>query len=276
MTALAREHFGAIRAMLAHLLHHRRLTWEMAKRDVTEKYAGQALGTIWAVGHPLALMGVYIFMFAYVLKVKIGGTRDMPLDFTTYLLSGLIPWLAIQDAMSKGVNAVTGSANLVKQVVFPLEILPLKGIFASMLTQLIASALLIFYVLANYGTLPWTFALLPVVWLLEILFVGGICYILASIGAYFRDLKDFVQVFCVVGVYIMPTIYLPAWVPNKLRPLIYANPFSHVIWCFQDVCYFGRIEHPYAWVVFGVMSGGLFYVGYRTFHRLKVGFGSVL
>ena len=276
MTALARDHFAYLRAMLGHLVRHRRLTWEMAKRDVTEKYAGQALGTLWAIGHPLALMGVYIFMFAYVLKIKIGGTRDMPLDFTTYLLAGLIPWLSMQDAMSKGVNAVTGSRNLVKQVVFPLEILPLKGIFASMLTQLVATALLISYVFVNYGSIPWTFALLPVLWILQILFIGGISYILASIGPYFRDLKDFVQVFCVVGVYIMPTIYLPAWVPNKLRPLIYANPFSHVIWCFQDVCYFGRIEHPYAWVVFATMSLGLFYVGYRTFHRLKIGFGSVL
>ena len=44
--------------------------------------------------------------------------------------------------MNKGVHAVTGNASLVKQVVFPLEVLPLKGILAALFTQVVASLIL--------------------------------------------------------------------------------------------------------------------------------------
>jgi lipopolysaccharide transport system permease protein len=96
------------------------------------------------------------------------------------------------------------------------------------------------------------------------------------VGAYFRDLKDFMQIYCVVGIYLMPVAYLPQWVPDTVRPLLYCNPFSYMVWCFQDVCFFGRLEHPWAWPVFLVGSVLLFLLGARVFRKLKVGFGSAL
>ena len=65
----------------------------------------------------------------------------MPLDYTTYLLSGLIPWMAFQESMAKGATVIVGNANLVKQVVFPVEVLPVKGVIASFSTQLVATAI---------------------------------------------------------------------------------------------------------------------------------------
>ena len=64
---------------------------------------------------------------------------------------------------------------------------------------------------------------------------------------YFRDVKDFVQVFCIAGMYLMPVVYLPKMVPGVFRPLLNLNPFSYMVWCYQDACYFGRFEHPWAW-----------------------------
>ena len=74
-------------------------------------------------------------------------------------------------------------------------------------------------------------------------------------GTYFRDVKDFVQVFCIAGMYLMPVVYLPTMVPEIFRPLLYLNPFSYMAWCYQDACYFGRFQHPWAWPVF--MFGSL-------------------
>ncbi len=263
-------------APLAPVLRHRRLTWEMAKREIRDRYAGQMFGVLWAAGHPLALMAVYVFVFAYVFKLRVGGGVEMPRDFTVYLLSGLIPWMAFQESMSKAASVVIANSNLVKQVVFPLEVLPIKGILASGITQLIATALLVIYTLVTTGTLPWTYVLLPVLWGLQFLAVGGVCYLLASLSVYFRDVKDVLQLFCTAGVYFMPVFYLPAWVPEPIRPALYFNPFSYLAWCFQDVCYFGRIEHPLAWVVFAAGAPILFVLGYGVWRKLKVCFGSVL
>lgn len=271
-----KNHFQGIREIVLLLTKHRQLTLEMTKREITDRYAGQVFGTIWAVGHPLILMGVYVFVFTFIFSMKIGGTRDLPFSYPTYLLAGLIPWMGFQDAMSRGSTAITSNANLVKQVVFPIEILPIKGALSALVTMVISFIILIVYVLVSYFTLPWTYLLLPVLLFIQILAMIGVCYILAAVGVYFRDVKDFVTVFNVVCFYAMPMCYLPSQVPKVVKWVLYLNPFSYLIWCYQDALYFGRIEHPAMWVVFVTLSVSVFYFGYRTFEKLKTMFGNVL
>jgi lipopolysaccharide transport system permease protein len=258
------------------LRRHRQLTWELTRRELTDRYAGQMLGILWAFVHPAILIGVYVFIFVCVFAVKIGGTHEMPRDYTTYLLAGLIPWLTCSEAMNKGATVLTGNANLVKQVVFPLEVLPVKSVLASLLTQLISSGLLIVYMYFALHAVPWTIALLPLLLVVQVLGLIGICCVLASIGAYFRDVKEFVQIFSVVGIYLMPIVYLPSMVPAMFQPLLYFNPFSYLAWCYQDVFYFGRLDHPLAWVVFPALSLIVFALGYRVFRKLKPMLGNVL
>jgi lipopolysaccharide transport system permease protein len=251
------------------LLSHRQLAVEMARREIRDRYVGQSLGSLWAIFHPLFQIGLYVFIFAFVFKVRVGGTASMPLDYTTYILAGLIPWIAMQESMVKSCLAVTSNSNLVKQVVFPLEVLPFKGVLASMLPQVIGTTVLIVYVLVHHGSLHWTYVLLPLLVGLQIIWMLGLAYLFSCLGVFIRDLKDVVQVFSAVGVYLIPAFYLPDMVPNAFRPLLYINPFSYMIWCYQDVVYFGRFEHPYAWAVFGIISVGTLVLGVRMFARLK-------
>ena len=263
-------------AVVRLLVERRALTWELAKRELTDRHVGSFLGPLWAVGHPLFLIGVYLFVFAFVLKVRVGGSQDLPLDYPTYMLAGLIPWMAFQESMNKSCSAIVDNRSLVKQVVFPLEVLPVKGALASLFTQAVAFCLLILYVLVNYGSLPWTYSLLPLAVVSQLVAMIGVGYALAAVSVYLRDLKDVIQVFSLVGAYVTPIFYLPEWVPSLLRPILYLNPFSYMGWCYQDLLYFGRIEHPWAWVAFVGFSVGSFWAGSRLFLKLKVSFGSVL
>lgn len=271
-----KSHFLGFCDLIRLLVRHRQLTWEMTKREISQRYAGQVLGTFWSLVHPLLLMGIYVFIFAVVFKMKIGGTHDLPLDYTTYVLAGLIPWMSFQEAMSKGTVVIVANGNLVKQVVFPIEILSVTGVIVAFFSQLVSTSVLTMYVLFRHGTLPWTFSLLPVLFFFQVLAMIGVSFFLASVGVYLRDLKDFVQVFCVMGMYLIPAFYLPTMVPAVFRPLLYLNPFSYIVWCYQDVCYFGRFEHPWAWAVLVLFSVGVFYAGYRVFGKLKVAFGNIL
>ena len=254
----------------------RQLLWELAKRDIRDRYAGQMLGVLWALGHPLLLMEVYVFIFSYVFRLKIGGTTDLPLDYTAYILSGLVPWLAFQDGMSRATTIISGNVNLVKQAVFPLHVLPVKVCLASSLNLLIGGAILLAYVLISHKSLHATTLLVPLLFGMQLVWMVGVAFIVAAVGTYFRDLKDVVVVFTLIGLYLMPVFYLPAMVPGIFRPILYANPFSYLIWCYQDAIYFGRFEHPWAWPVFACLAVLTFYGGFRLFRRVQPGFGSVL
>lgn len=254
---------------------HWRLTIIMARREITDRFAGQLLGPLWALMHPLILIVVYVFVFGVVFRVRIEGNTGLP-DYTTYLLSGLIPWIALTEVLSKSAVAITANANLVKQVVFPVDILPLKGALSALFTQAILLTLLMGYVFLWLHLGSWIYLLLPLLLILQALMVIGLAFMVAAIGVYFRDVKDLVQVFALIGIYLVPAFYLPRAVPGQFRALLYINPFSYMVWCFQDVLYFGRMAHPWAWVIFTGMSVLIFVSGYRVFDRLKTMFGNLL
>jgi lipopolysaccharide transport system permease protein len=266
---LAAEAFGR-------LYRNRALTLAMAKREVTDRYARQVLGSAWAFGHPLIHVLVYIFVFQMVLKLRIETTVAMPMDYVAYLLSGLIPWLAVQEALTKGSTVITSNASLVKQVVFPLEVLPVKSVLVCFVTQGVGTVCLAVYVLATNSNLPWTYALLPVLWFFQALGMIGIVFVLSAVGVHIRDVKELVQVFAVVGIYLVPVVYLPQWVPDRLQWLLPINPFSHMVWCYQDVFYFGRFEHPWSWLIYPAETTLAFLVGYALFRRLRPFLGSAL
>lgn len=267
----------AAREVVSLLITRRELTWEMTKRDLTDRYAGQVFGALWTIGHPLLMTTVYVFLFTVVFKARIDQKGlAVPTDFTVYILAGLLPWLMFQESMSKGSTVILSNASLVKQVVFPIEILPAKVVLASIVTQVIFIVLLMIYILVRFASIGWIFLLIPVLMTVQAFAMLGISYGLSAIGCYFRDLKDFVMVFATINLYLMPVVYVPEWVPSLLRPVVYLNPFSSMIWCYQDVIYFRAIVHPWAWVVFPLLSVIVFSVGYRTFRKVKVQFGNLL
>jgi lipopolysaccharide transport system permease protein len=257
---------------------NRALCLELLKRDLGGQYAGQFFGSIWVFAHPVLLLSIYIFVFAFVFDVRLGGTIELPRDYVTYLVSGLIPWVAIQTALGRTANALVGQANLVKQVVFPIQVLPFGAVLVAVVPQVISLAFLLAYMSVRYGQLPWTIVLVPFAVALEALFLTGIAFVLAVLTPFFRDLKDFIAAATLVGVYLVPAFYTPQMVSSTGRAhyIFFINPFSYVVWLFQDLIYYGRMEHPLSWVAVPVLSVLSFALGYRLFVKLKPYVANVL
>jgi len=253
--------------------------WYLARalflRELFSQYAGQALGAFWTFVHPFFLIILFIFIFVIVLGARIEQSVELPRDYTSYILAGLIPWLGISTMLSKGTISLTSQESLVKQVVFPIELSPIVATLAASVSQVIGFAILFVYSgVTNQLSVTWL--LLPVVFALQLLMNLGLSFVFAVITPYFRDMKEIVQLFTTMGVYFLPVVYLPTWVPPGIRPALYFNPFSYPIWCYQDVLYFGQIEHPWSWLVFLAMSLFVFSFGFLLFQRLKPGLGTVL
>ena len=104
----------------------------------------------------------------------------------------------------------------------------------------------------------------------------GSAWLLSAIAVFFRDLKDIMAVWANLGVFLLPIVYLPQWMPDIFRPAIYANPLSYIIWIYQDTLYFGRIEHPVSWLVSIIFAVFMFTTGHRVFQRLRPLFGNAL
>jgi lipopolysaccharide transport system permease protein len=267
---------AAFRELVTLLSQRRSLTYEMARREVSAEHAAKRLGIFWGIFQPLFLLAVYAFVYGVVFRQKIGGTYELPRNFTIYLLSGLVPWFAFQFSMSKAATVITANSALVKQVVFDLFVLPVATALASCLSLVLGLAFIISDTLATYHTVPLIYLLLPVVVVLQFLAMAGVAFALSALGTFIQDVRDLVQLSAIILIFLMPIVYLPGSIPAAFNPLLWLNPFTYMVYVYQDVLYFGRMQHPYSWLVFTVWSLVVFAGGYRLFRKVRPFFGNVL
>ena len=273
---MPRPYFVHAALIVRSLVRHRRLAWELAKRELVDRYVGQVGGTLWSIVQPALMIGVFIFLFAGVFTTRLVANSGSPKQQIVYLLAGLVPWMTIQDALARAPAVITSNAALVKQVSFPLTVLPVKTLLPSYIMLPIGYGLLFLYVLFSGGTLSLSWSLLPACWVMLAIFTIGLAYCMSAITVYLRDAANVLQLVLFAGLYVSPIFYAPEAAPRLLRLAMYANPFTYLILCFQDVTYHGYIAHPMAWVAAAGLSALAFLVGARVFNVLQRYFGSFL
>ena len=277
LRALARQPVVVVHVLreIAGLVRrHRTLLLEMTRREIVDPFAGSMLGVFWSILHPLILMGVYVLVFTFVFRIRVERFDQMVM-----MVSALLPWMALSQSVIGGCAAVRGKANLVKQVVFPVEVLPFKSVLAAMLPQLVGTAFLVVYTLAKFRTLPWTWALWPALIACQTMFASGLAFAAAAVGVYWRDLREILQVLFTILFYATPVLYPETLITLEERGLgavFYLNPLSYYVWPFRDVAYHGSFAHPAAWIALPIASVLTLVAGYRVFRKLKPQFGNAL
>jgi lipopolysaccharide transport system permease protein len=257
-------------------LRHRELLWELQKRDLSDRYVGSVLGAFWGIAQPLFLMALYTVVFGFFFRLKLESTTAGGLDYPSYLIAGYLPWIAMMDVMSRSSTVIYANINLIKQVAFPTELLPAKGLLGAALPQAVGTLFLLAYVGIRFGHYPTTLCLLPVALLFHCLFALGLGWLLALVGAYFRDTPNMLSVFFQLNLFLMPIVFVPSGTPEILSRVIAFNPFAHLIYVYQDILFYGAIEHPWSWLILAAMSVITFVVGFSLFTRAKQAFGNVL
>ena len=101
-------------------------------------------------------------------------------------------------------------------------------------------------------------------------------WLLAGLAVYFRDLKELVMIILLIGMFITPVLYLEGSIPAAFRWPILLNPMTHLINMYRDVIFYGSINHPWSFVVFGGLSLIIFFVGFQFFQKIKPFFANVL
>jgi homopolymeric O-antigen transport system permease protein len=272
------ERYGkaVVVGLLWRLWQHRDLLRELVRRDLHEAYAGSVLSQAWAVLHPLLLVSLYGFVFGYVFTSQAGTDMPAEPDFAVFMLVGLATWMTVQAAPAKAANSLVASANLVKQVVFPIELLPVRSVLAAHVPLLIGIAAVVAYSAARFWMVSPLLPLAIYAIVAQLMLLTGVGLFLSALTVYVRDTRDVVQVWSTVGIFLLPIIYPPGSLPHWFTLILYANPFSYGIWCLQDVFFFGDFRHPFAWLMIGLLGLGALCFGYAFFERTRENFGDAL
>ncbi len=252
----------------------------LVRRDLEARYKGSVLGNLWPLLNQLSQLLIYTYVFSIILQVKLdlkGIEGDSSLVFGLWLFAGLIPWIAFTGGIMGACNSVIGQPNLVKKVVFPLALLPLVPIFTSFVESTLGLMLLVVFTAFLSGTLHPTLALLPLVWLPQILLTAGLGYLLAGLSTFLRDIPQIVGVVINLWFYLTPIVYPTSIIPEGIRPWVFRlNPLAAIAEVYREVVLTGNITHWQEWLILMVVSGLIFKLGFSVYQRLRPGFADVL
>jgi ABC-type polysaccharide/polyol phosphate export permease len=228
-------------AVYADLFRYRELFQSLFRRELRVKYRGSVLGVAWSLVNPLVLVAVYTLVFSVLWRAF-----SIP-HYPLFVLSGLLVWIFFQASLLTGSGSLLGHANLVKQVRFPRQLLPLAVVG----TNLVSVAVMLAVVLPlNLALIPETrstfwVALIFLVPLIAL--VSGLAIVVASATVVFRDIEHLLTTVLLPWFFLTPIFYTFDQLPKiDQHPVLadllhYGNFLTPPLLAIRDPLFFGRM-----------------------------------
>jgi lipopolysaccharide transport system permease protein len=238
---VAVDRAAGVMPKLRELWSYRELIGNMVLRDLRARYKGSTLGYVWTQLAPLLMMLVFMFVFTVLLPSNIAL-------FPVFLIVALLPWNYCAESVMNGTRSVLDNAHLIKKVFFPREVLPLASVLSS-LVNYVLSLPVMFLVMAVtqlviLGRLNFslTFAYLPVIVILQTLFLVGMAFFLSALAVFLRDTVHLIGIVVQFWFFLTPVFYSLDIIGEPLARVIrWVNPMASLVDFYRDVLYGSRV-----------------------------------
>jgi len=248
-----------------------KLMMSMVRRDILSRYRGSFGDSLWTILNPLLLMTTYYFVFGRVLKQKFEGG-----SYVLYFLAGILPWLAFSEAVGRAPGIMLECRSFVKKLVFPLETLPMNLVISGAVTESIGLTIFILGLLYARHAVPITVAWLPLLIVPQLLFTVGICWFLATLGVFLRDLGQIIGFVLTAWFFLTPICYPESQLQGTMARVEAFNPIFVLVHAYREVLLDRRspdmVEMACLWI--GALAVAI--LGHAFFHKMRRSFADVI
>jgi lipopolysaccharide transport system permease protein len=247
---------------LVDLWNYRELIRNLVVRDLKVRYKNSAFGFAWSLLNPLFMMVVLSVVFSLVFE------RASPVEnFPAFLVAGLIPWNFTNMSLTRAVNSILDSSQLVRKVFFPREVIPISVVLANFVHFLLAIPVLL-VILMFLGVMPNPkIILLPPLILIHLELVLGIALFISCVNVFYRDMGVAMDLLLQGWFFATPIFYHHWILPIWLQKPAMANPLAAIITAYRDVLIFSRLPDRNFTLGALVSSTLIFAIGYAVFTR---------
>lgn len=260
------------------IARNRSLIRTLVRRDVLGRYGGSFGGALWTVLNPLLLMLTYFLVFGVIMGSRVPGdpTRS---GFALYYLAGFLPWLAFSEALGRAPLTLVEHRNFIKKLVFPVEILPLNLVASGLVTEFFGIILFALALILLRGHVPLAALYLPLLLIPQILLTAGICWFLAALGVFVRDLAQISGFLLTIWFFITPICYPEgalATLPPEAVALLTKNPIYVLVRGYRAIFLESKAPDwaPLAWVTLASLF--VFFTGHVWFFKLRKSFADLI
>lgn len=248
------------------IFENRQLLASITRVELQKKYAGSVLGLGWVFLQPALLLCVYLFIYLVVFDVRFPGFSTY--DYVLYVFCGLVPYLGFMEALTTGGLSIRQNIHLVKNVMLPIELVPVRTVIVGMTSQFVSLALVIL-MLAGSGDLTLHILWLPLVIVLQLLMLIGLTWILAGVTVALPDVTYFVNLFVFLLMFLSPIGFRVEMVPPNFTWVVHLNPIYYMIEVYRDSMLNGTLPKTLDVIVFAGGSLLLFALGATFFRAFK-------
>jgi ABC-type polysaccharide/polyol phosphate export permease len=260
---------------LRNLIQGRSLIYQLVRRDFQQRYVGSIAGWLWGVIHPLVLIGIYTLVFVHALggKLPAGEVTD---NYPLFLFAGMLPWLLFSETLQRSAPALVDYSNLIKKTVFPAEIVPLTVLLSTLLSHLLAMALMIVAVGVWLKQFSLAVLSLPLVLLLLGMLSLGLAWIAAGLHVYLRDTAQVLAVVLTAWFWLTPIFLFEDHFRGRMRLVLELNPLTYAVRAYRDTLLGNRLPHASDLLILAAFAAAAFLAGGLFFRHTKRGFADVL
>jgi lipopolysaccharide transport system permease protein len=247
---------------------HWRLLLRVTRHDLRVRYAGSLLGLGWVALGPLLILGVYSLVYLEVFKVRTNALHLTGPAFVIYIFCGLVPYLTVAEALSRGVGSVITNKAVLNNTVYPIDLTPVQAALGAQLVLAVGMPLVVVGAILT-GHTHATLVAVPVVWALMFLWLVGVNWILAMLNVAFRDLQNLLTVILMILLVASPFAYTPSQLAPAVRLIVYVNPFAYFVLAYQDLIVRGQLPDAWHTAVLVLMPLATFALGSWFFSKAK-------
>ena len=251
------------------VMRNHKLMGSMVRRDILARYRGSFGGSWWTILNPLLLMTTYYFVFGRVLKTKFEGG-----SYILYFLAGILPWLAFSEAVGRSPTIMLEYRSFVKKLVFPLETLPVNLVIAGAVTEAIGLVIFTLGLLFSRHAVPLSVLWLPVLVIPQLLLTVGLCWFLAALGVFLRDLGQIMGFVLTAWFFLTPICYPESQL--KGMAILSYNPIFVLVRGYRAIFLENRAPDLVPLVALWAGALLLALAGHAWFHRLRRSFADVI
>jgi homopolymeric O-antigen transport system permease protein len=247
---------------------HWRLLLRVTGQDLRLRHAGSLLGLTWIAVGPLLILGVYSLVYLEVFKVRVNPLHLTGPAYVIYIFCGLVPYLAVAEALSRGVGSVVTNKAVLNNTVYPIDLTPVQAALGAQAIIVVGMPIVIVGAILTGHAHP-TIVAVPVVWVLMFVWLVGVNWILSMLNVAFRDLQNLITVILMVLLVASPFAYTTAQLPPSVRLIVYLNPFAYFVIAYQHLIMLGRFPPAWQVAVLVLMPVATFALGSWFFARAK-------
>ncbi len=264
-TVLVAGQRPTLRWECAAVLRRWELLVNLVARDLTVRYKRSLLGFLWSFLHPLIFMVVLTLVFGTLFAQRTP-------NYSAYLLSAYLAFQYFLQTTTKAMASMAWNGPLLKRIYVPASIFPLS-VALSGLVNLYLSFLPMFLVMAVLGVpFSWSLLFLPVGGLLLFGFVLGCSFGLCSLAVYFDDVRLMYEAGIYSVMYLTPIFYPLEIVPERFRPIIFANPLYYYCELIRQPVFSGQLPSGHTILIALIWAVVMLIVGWQVLRRLSPGF----